>query len=168
MKLRVLLATLVSAAFLLSGCQSQTMGTAAHDGPAKNGYDKQKVVYHINYDNPKRQAGALRNIQNHINALGKENLDLKVVMHGKGLSLLLDPEDAADTKLPKGNATPGMTAKIDGLKEQGVGFQVCANTLRGKKIDMGMLHGASKKDIVPSGVAEIAHLQAAGYAYIKP
>lgn len=166
MKVRLLLATLVSAVFLLSGCQSQT--TAAHDGPAKNGYDKQKVVYHINYDNPKRQAGALRNIQNHINALGKENLDLKVVMHGKGLSLLLDPEDATDTKLPRGNATPGMTAKIDGLKDQGVGFQVCANTLRGKKIDMDMLHGAGKADIVPSGVAEIAHLQAAGYAYIKP
>ena len=53
------------------------------------GYGKQKVVYHINYDDPKAQAGALRNIQNHINAVGEENLDLKVVMHGKGLSLLL-------------------------------------------------------------------------------
>ena len=41
-------------------------------------YGKQKVVYHINYDNPKQQAGALRNIQNHINAVGAENLDLKV------------------------------------------------------------------------------------------
>ena len=29
---------------------------------ADNGYDKQKVVYHINYDDPKKQAGALRNI----------------------------------------------------------------------------------------------------------
>jgi len=28
------------------------------------GYGKQKVVYHVNYDNPKAQAGALRNIQN--------------------------------------------------------------------------------------------------------
>ena len=32
-------------------------------------YSKQKVVYHINYDDPKAQAGALRNIQNHINAV---------------------------------------------------------------------------------------------------
>ena len=31
-------------------------------------YGKQKVVYHINYDNPKAQTGALRNIQNHIAA----------------------------------------------------------------------------------------------------
>ena len=36
---------------------------------ADNGYGKQKVVYHVNYDNPKKQAGALRNIQNHINAV---------------------------------------------------------------------------------------------------
>lgn len=166
MKLRLLLASLAGAAFLLSGCQST--GTVAKDGGAKNGYDKQKVVYHINYDNPKRQGGALRNIQNHINALGKENLDLKVVMHGKGLTLILDPQEAAATKLKKGNATPGMIAKIDGLKDQGVGFQVCANTLRGKKISLDMLHDADKADVVPSGVAELAHLQAAGYQYIKP
>ena len=28
----------------------------------QTGYAKQKVVYHINYDNPKAQTGALRNI----------------------------------------------------------------------------------------------------------
>ncbi|MDH3899417.1 MAG: hypothetical protein OEU51_00045, partial [Gammaproteobacteria bacterium] len=62
-------------------------------------YGKQKVVYHINYDDAKAQAGALRNIQNHINAVGAENLDLKVVMHGKGLSLLLTPDAVKNTKL---------------------------------------------------------------------
>lgn len=62
-------------------------------------YGKQKVVYHINYDNPKTQAGALRNIQNHINAVGAENLELKVVLHGKGVSLLLEPDAAMETKL---------------------------------------------------------------------
>ncbi|KAA3631374.1 MAG: hypothetical protein DWQ08_04950, partial [Proteobacteria bacterium] len=56
------------------------------------GYQKQKVVYHINYDDPKAQAGALRNIQNHINAVGAENLDLKVVLHGNGLALLVEPD----------------------------------------------------------------------------
>ena len=49
-----------------------------------DGYAKQKVVYHINYDNPKKQAGALRNIQNHINAVGADNLDLKVVLMEMG------------------------------------------------------------------------------------
>ncbi|WP_456380773.1 DsrE family protein [Thiolapillus sp.] len=132
-------------------------------------YGKQKVVYHINYDDPKAQAGALRNIQNHINAVGAENLDLKVVMHGKGLSLLLEPDAVKNTKLKYGNATDTVQAKISGLKNQGVGFQVCANTLRGKKISYeDDLYDVSKEDIVPSGVAGLAHLQAMGYAYIKP
>ena len=132
-------------------------------------YGKQKVVYHVNYDNPKKQAGALRNIQNHINAVGKKNLDLKVVMHGKGLSMLLEADAAANTKLKAGNATVEQQAKIRGLKEQGVGFSVCANTLKGKKISYNAdLYDVSKGDIVPSGVAELAHLQAKGYAYIKP
>ena len=136
---------------------------------AEERYGKQKVVYHINYDNPKAQAGALRNIQNHINAVGAAKLVLKVVMHGKGLTLLLEPDSAKDTKFKVGNATDEMQAKISGLKNQGVEFKVCANTLRGKKISYeDDLYDVSKADIVPSGVAELAHLQAQGYAYIKP
>ena len=132
-------------------------------------YGKQKVVYHVNYDNPKQQAGALRNIQNHINAVGAENLDLKVVMHGKGLTMLLTPDAAERTKLKQGNASDEMQAKISGLKDQGVGFQVCSNTLKGKKIDYTHdLYDVADADIVPSGVAELARLQAMGYTYIKP
>jgi len=137
---------------------------------ANERYGKQKVVYHINYDNPKKQAGALRNIQNHINAVGAENLDLKVVLHGNGLALLLDPDSL--TKLKKfkhANATDTMTAKIDNLKNQGIDFNVCANTVRGRKVDLDHdLYNVEKEDIVPSGVAEVARLQAMGYAYVKP
>ena len=136
---------------------------------ANDRYGKQKVVYHINYDNPKAQAGALRNIQNHINAVDADNLDLKIVLHGKGLSLLLEPDAQKNTKLKFGNATDEMQAKISGLKDQGVKFNVCANTLKGKKISYeDDLYDVDKDDIVPSGVAELARLQAMGYTYIKP
>ena len=136
---------------------------------ASERYGKQKVVYHINYDNPKAQAGALRNIQNHINAVGSENLELKVVLHGKGLTLLLDPDAASHTKLKAGNATDMIQAKIAGLKDQGVAFSVCANTLKGKKINFeDDLYDVTKENIVPSGVAELAYLQAKGYTYIRP
>ena len=134
------------------------------------GYGKQKVVYHINYDDPKAQTGALRNIQNHINAVGKENLDLKVVLHGNGLALLVEPD--ALGHLPKfkhGNANMNMAATIDGLRNQGVRFQVCNNTVVGRDVDIKQdLYNVDEKDIVPSGVAELAHLQAQGYTYIKP
>jgi intracellular sulfur oxidation DsrE/DsrF family protein len=151
----------ITAFFLLLG------GQASY---ADNGYGKQKVVYHVNYDNPKKQAGALKNIQNHINAVGAENLDIKVVLHGHGLSLLIDPDSLSKLpKFKKANADEKMIVKIDGLKKQGVAFNVCANTVRGRKVDMeNDLHDVSKGDIVPSGVAELAHLQAQGYVYIKP
>ena len=159
MKMMKLLGSLLTVVALLAGMQAM----------AGDRYGKQKVVYHVNYDDPKQQAGALRNIQNHINAVGAENLDLKVVMHGKGLTMLLTPDAAANTKLKMGNATDEIQAKISGLKDQGVGFQVCSNTLKGKKIDRERdLYDVSEADIVPSGVAELAHLQAMGYTYIKP
>ncbi|MDC9714476.1 MAG: DsrE family protein [Gammaproteobacteria bacterium] len=132
-------------------------------------YGKQKVVYHINYDDPEAQIGALRNIQNHINAVGRENLDFKIVMHGDGLSLLLEPDALESTKLKRGNATDEIQARISGLKDQGIQFQVCANTLQGKKISYeDDLYDVDKADIVPSGVAELSRLQQMGYTYIKP
>jgi uncharacterized protein len=122
------------------------------------GYGKQKVVYHINYDDEKELTGAMRNIQNHINAVGKENLDLRVVMHGPGVSLL-----------SLAAAKPDMADKVSNLKRQGIHFNVCANTLKGKKINYKTdLYDVGEKDIVPSGVAEIAHLQGQGYSYVKP
>lgn len=123
-----------------------------------DGYGKQKVVYHVNSDDPKILKATVGNIQNHINAVGKDNLDLKVVMHGNGLALLQVAKEDQDMK-----------SKVDNLKLQGIGFQVCANTLKGKKLNYKTdLYDVSEKDIVPSGVAEIAHLQKVGYTYVKP
>jgi len=159
------LKTRLLAAFLMSTCMF--MMTATH---ANERYGTQKVVYHINYDDPKKQAGALRNIQNHINAVGAENLDLKVVLHGNGLALLLEPDSLEKLKKFKNaNANDSMTAKIDSLKSQGVDFNVCENTVRGRKVNVDSdLYNVDKKDIVPSGVAEVARLQLMGYAYVKP
>lgn len=145
------LTAILTAAFL-----ALTASVAQADGDS--GYTKQKVVYHVNYDDPKKQKGAMRNIQNHINAVGKENLDLRVVMHGNGLTLLMRANEDMDVQ-----------SSVVNLKDQGVGFKVCANTLRGRKINYEMdLYDVEQTDIVPSGVAEIAHLQADGFSYIKP
>lgn len=122
------------------------------------GYKSQKVVYHLNYDNPKRQKGMLRNINNHIKAVGAKKLDLRVVMHGKGYTML----QTANNDLQLQNT-------IIKLKDKGVKFQLCANTIRGKKLNENKLFGFDPaNDKVPSGVAEIAKLQKKGYAYIRP
>ena len=124
-------------------------------------YGKQKVVYHINYNggsDDKAYRGALRNIQNHINAVGAENLELKVVLHGNGVGLL---------KSAKSNQKLQMD--VTNLKTQQVSFHVCNNTLAGRKIDYNNdLFEVFDDDIVPSGVAELSRLQQMGYTYIKP
>ncbi len=121
-------------------------------------YGKQKVVYHVNFDDEKQLKAALGNIQNHINAVGKENIDLRVVMHGPGVALL-----------QMANKNPDFSDKISNLKRQGIHFNVCNNTLQGKKINYKTdLYDVSQEDIVPSGVAEIAHLQTQGFSYVKP
>ena len=133
------------------------LGTGISASLADNN-NKRKVVYHINYDDQKRHSGTLRNIQNHINTVGKENLDLRVVMHGEGVSLL---------KYAKND--PQIQRKVVSLKKQGIKFNVCANTLIAKRLNYkNDLYDVSEKDIVPNGIAEIADLQTQGYAYIKP
>lgn len=139
---------------LLAGVAGITQNAAA------DGYSKQKVVYHINYDGKTGTSykSALGNIQNHINAVGAENLDIKVVLHGDGLGLLKSAktEDALKTR-------------VGGLKSQNVKFNVCNNTLVGRKISWeNDLYDTWQEDIVPSGVAELAKLQQEGYVYIKP
>lgn len=133
-------------------------------------YGKQKVVYHINYDDANKQSSTLRNIQNHINAVGGENLDVKVVMHGNGLSLLVKADALANIpKFKSANANQTMTQKIDQLKMQGVQFNVCANTVKGRNIKIERdLYEVDDSDIVPSGVAELAYLQTKGYVYLRP
>lgn len=128
---------------------------------AEEGYAPQKVVYHINADGGDDGAGykpALNNIRNHINAVGTDNLDLRVVMHGDGLGLL---QTALDNQQLQG--------LIAGLKNDGVKFLVCNNTLTGRDIDPETeLFDVWPEDIVPSGVAELGKLQMEGFAYIKP
>ncbi len=134
-----------------------TLGFGASNAMAGS-YKKQKVVYHLNYDNAKREKGMLRNIKNHVKAVGAKNLDLRVVMHGKGY-----------TMLHRANNDLELQNTIVSLKDKGIKFQLCANTIRGKKLDEKKLFGFDPaKDKVPSGVAEIAALQAKGFAYIRP
>lgn len=133
----------------------------ATNAMASDRYGKQKVVYHINYpggENDKKYRGAMRNIQNHINAVGAENMDIKVVLHGNGVALLKSA--VGDEKLQM---------NVTSLKSQNVDFHVCNNTLVGRKIDYeNDLFEVFEESIVPSGVAELSRLQQMGYTYIKP
>ncbi len=138
-----------------------TLVVPATQAQANERYGKQKVVYHINYnggEDDKLYRGAMRNIQNHINAVGAENMEIKVVLHGNGLGLLAQ---AKSNELLQGQVLE--------LKGQNVDVHVCNNTLKGRKISYeDDLFDVFEEDIVPSGVAELSRLQQMGYTYIKP
>ncbi len=159
-----LLTVVVRAALALFAVLLVTGHAAAEDR-----YGKQKVVYHINDADPRVQRAALTNIQNHIDAVGVDNLELKVVLHGDGLSLLLEPDSLPQLpKFSRANADLQMTARIDTLKGQGVRFAVCRKTLQARDAKQSDLYDVADEDVVPSGVAELAHLQGRGFAYVKP
>lgn len=116
---------------------------------------EEKVVYHVNDASLARVA--MRNIQNHITA--SPDARIVVVTHGKGIDFLLN--DAKDDK-----GEPYQT-QVAGLKERGVDFRVCRNTLKGRKLDDSAV--MMDANVVPSGVAEIGKLQAQeGFVYLKP
>jgi len=115
---------------------------------------QEKVVYHVNDASVARIA--LRNIENHLEA--SPDVKIVVVTHGKGIDFLLN--DAKDDKGP-------YAPQVAGLKNRGVTFDVCRNTLKGRKLDDSAV--ILEAQVVPSGVAEIGKLQAReGFVYLKP
>ena len=116
---------------------------------------QEKVVYHINDSANAMQA--MRNVGNHLDA--SPGVKIVVVTHGKGIDFLL--EDAKDKD---GTLFQPMVAK---LKDRGVDFRVCNNTLKSRNLTKDAV--IQEASIVPSGVAEIGRLQAKeGYVYLKP
>ncbi len=115
---------------------------------------EEKVVYHVNDAAVARVA--MNNVNNHLTA--SPNAKIVVVTHGKGIDFLLN-----DAKDDKGAFAP----VVAGLKEKGVDFRVCRNTLKSRNLtDDAVIMEAR---VVPSGVAEIGKLQAQeGYVYLKP
>tara|TARA_R110002049_G_scaffold58613_3_gene159207 strand:+ start:366 stop:824 length:459 start_codon:yes stop_codon:yes gene_type:complete len=146
--------TPILAALMLSIAPMANAGPLAEAaGPSASA--DEKVVYHVN-DSADATA-AMRNIGNHLNAA--PDAKIVVVTHSKGIDFLL--EGAADKN---GNPYEPM---VQALKQRGVDFRVCNNTLKGRKIDAKTV--LPEASIVPSGVAEIGRMQAKeGYVYLKP
>lgn len=128
---------------------------------AQGRYGRQSVVYQIDYpggDDNARYFKALQTIRNHINAVGRDNLRAVLVVFNQGIDLL---------KAAKSNMR--LKAALVGLKGDNLQVDVCAKTIRDRKINVGRdLYDVFDEDIVPSGVAEIVRLEQMGYSYVKP
>ena len=120
-------------------------------------YQDQKVVYHINYDDPKRIAATFSNMANHINQLGEDHVTIKAVVHGPAIKYFLEAsnDEAKQTSL-------------DSLRLNDVHFIICGNSLDGFTVSYDDLYDVEETDIVQAGLPEIIHLQQQGYFYVRP
>lgn len=115
-----------------------------------------KVVYHLSEGVP-QASRAVGNIRNHLNA--DPSAKIVVVTHGLGIDFLLD---GATNQMDQPFA-----GSIGELAGRGVEFRVCNNTLTTRKVPKERV--VMEASVVPSGVAEVARLQAKeGFVYLRP
>jgi intracellular sulfur oxidation DsrE/DsrF family protein len=114
-----------------------------------------KAVFHIGNSEQQALAG-LRNVKNFMDT--EPTAKIVVVTHAKGVDFLMN--DAKDK-----NGNPYEIA-VQLLKERGVRFEVCEITLKNRKLSKDQF--IPEVEFTPSGVVELAKLQAQGYGYIRP
>ena len=115
-----------------------------------------KVVYHLSEGIP-QASRAIGNIRNHLSA--DPTAKIVVVTHGLGIDFLLE---GATNQMDQ-----PFSGSVSDLVSKGVEFRVCNNTLVARKISKDKLLMETK--VVPSGVAEVAKLQAnEKFVYLRP
>jgi len=115
-----------------------------------------KVVYHLT-EGIDQASRAMGNIRNHLRA--EPETKIVVVANGDGVKFLL-----AGARERNGRPFDGA---VTALVSQGVEFRLCSNTLTAHEVPFSQVLPDVK--LVPSGVAEVARLQAReGFVYLRP
>jgi len=115
-----------------------------------------RAVYHFG-EGLEQASRGLEYLRNHLEADPKA--EIVVVAHAAGVDFLMK-----GAKTAKGNE---YRSAIEDLDLQGVQFRVCEITLRERNLRRDQFLPEAR--FVPSGVAEIARLQAReGYSYLNP
>ncbi|MBE0613149.1 MAG: DsrE family protein [Burkholderiales bacterium] len=113
---------------------------------------KEKVVFQVSDASPKSWNLALNNIKNVQQALGKDKVDVELVVYGPGIGML------------KAESTAGN--RVNDAVAAGVKVVACENTMHNMKLTKADM--LSSVGYVPGGVIELMQKQKEGYAYIKP
>lgn len=115
-----------------------------------------KVVYHLS-EGIDQASRAMSNIRNHLRA--EPDTKIVVVANGDGIKFLL-----AGARERSGKP---FDAAVGALTSQRVEFRLCGNTLTAHDVPVSQVLPEAK--IIPSGVAEVARLQAReGFVYLRP
>ncbi len=143
---------LMAVALTLSTAPAAVLASTTKAKHEKKVAAKQKVIFQVSDNDPKKWNLTLNNAKNVQEDLGKEKVDIEIVAYGPGLPMLqLDSE---------------VGGRVKDALDNGVKVVACENTMNKQKLTQAdMLPNLS---YAKAGVVELAQKQGAGYAYIKP
>jgi uncharacterized protein len=134
--------TLSLASFCAEAADAVSQAVAAHE----------KVVIQVSDSIPGKWNLALNNARNLQEALGKDNVDVEIVVYGPGIDMLKFESEVAP--------------RIDKAVADGVKIVACENTMKSMKLTKPDM--LSSIGYVPAGVVELIRKQREGWAYIRP
>ena len=113
---------------------------------------KHRVVFEVSIGGEEAWQSVLNNVENVQKSFGQANSEIEVVLHGKGLGMILKTNTSQEERLKT-------------LSGKGIVFAACENTMKRMNVTREQLFPFAVT--VDSGVAEVVRKQEAGWSYIK-
>jgi intracellular sulfur oxidation DsrE/DsrF family protein len=139
--------------------------------PAAPEADLVKVVYHVDYADPRRYSAMLTSINNMVTTFQNDlaDYDVRIVFVAHGIRFVTD-DPLVDTPFAEDAALAESRSELKGrllsLKDvQGVKLELCDITRQGIGLDAELLY--PDVELVRSGVVRLSELQRDGFAYLK-
>jgi intracellular sulfur oxidation DsrE/DsrF family protein len=131
-----------------------SVSVAGLSGAAETSQGSHRVVMHLNSGDEKVQRGALNNIRNLYQEVGREYLRVELVVHGAGLPLLTKKDSTLGPELAQ-------------LKTAyAVEVTACSNTMKAQGLTRADLLDEVGRTV--PAMVRLMELQEEGWAYIKP
>jgi uncharacterized protein len=131
-----------------------SVSVAGLSGAAETSQGPHRVVMHLNSGDEKVQRGALNNIRNLYQEVGREYLRVELVVHGAGLTLLTKKDSTLASEL----------AQLKTAYE--AEFTACSNTMKAQGLTRADLLDQVGRTV--PAMVRLMELQEEGWAYIKP
>ena len=131
-----------------------SVSIAGLSGAAETSQGPHRVVMHLNSGDEKVQRGALNNIRNLYQEVGREYLRVELVVHGAGLTLLTKKDSTLAPEL----------AQLKTAYE--AEFTACSNTMKAQGLTRADLLDQVGRTV--PAMVRLMELQEEGWAYIKP
>ena len=123
-----------------------------HSAESLAAQQKAKIVLQVSDNDPAKWNLALNNARNAQDDLGKDNIDIEIVVYGPGIHML---------RMDATTAT-----RVTQAIQSGISIVACENTMTAQKINKADMHDAIS--YVPAGVIQLMKRQQQGWAYIRP